>query len=338
MTAAAEGRVPSHDGSSSRAACLHEHVRARRDPPGARLHARLHSLPGARDGRWEARPLAPRARHPIQKRSHHRRQPGSAGSRGSVGHPSDRTPALLQPRARDRRGAGKDARGARALPGLLRRRLFEGPRALAGELLLEAQPGDRPGDHRRPQRPCARTVDGLSDRLVDGARLSGRVRPPRGSALHLDPPVRALLPGVLRLAQTAATAPPRPARAAVVLGVARVLQPRSHLRLHAAGVPAARLPARADAAARARGASPPPARLPGIAPAPPRSPDDGLGRPQPPDDGLGRPDGFGASPAHNPALAALRAHAHPVACPAPHRVCPSGCSCRRPGSPSAWSS
>ena len=46
-------------------------------------------------------------------------------------------------------------------------------------------------------------------------------------------------------------AAPRPARAAVVLGLAGVLQPRPHLRLGAARLPAAALPARADARAAA---------------------------------------------------------------------------------------
>ena len=63
----------------------------------------------------------------------------------------------------------------------------------------------------------------------------------------------------------------------------------------------------------------PPARPSAIAAGPPR----------PPEDGLGRPDGFGASPAHTPP--------HPRRCRV-RPVRPSGCSCRRRGSPSAWSS
>ena len=79
----------------------------------------------------------------------------------------------------------------------------------------------------------------------------GRVRPARQRALHLAAAVPAVRAAVLRLPPAVLAAAPRPARAAVVLGLARVLQPRAHLRLGAAHLPAAALPARAHARAAA---------------------------------------------------------------------------------------
>ena len=77
------------------------------------------------------------------------------------------------------------------IPRLLRRRVPEAPLPLAGQLLLqERQEGDRAGDHRRPLRARARTVDGLPGRVDDGARLHGRVRAPRQRAVHLAAAVR----------------------------------------------------------------------------------------------------------------------------------------------------
>jgi len=129
---------------------------------------------------------------------------------------------------------------------------------LAGELLLgEGREGDRPGDHRRRERSCARTVDRLPGRLDDGAWLPGRVRRARKRALRVDTSVPAVLRSLLRLAPPLRAAAPRPARVALVLGLARVLQPRTHLRLGAAHLPAAALPARADARAAAPAAGGP---------------------------------------------------------------------------------
>ena len=119
------------------------------------------------------------------------------------------------------------ARSAR-IPRLLRRRLPEGPVPLAGQLLLQGrQEGDRPGDHRRPHRAGARTVDRLPGRLDDGARLPGRVRPARQRALRLAAAVPAVPAAVLRLPPAVLAAAPRPARAALLLGLAGVLQPRA---------------------------------------------------------------------------------------------------------------
>ena len=89
-------------------------------------------------------------------------------------------------------------------------------------------------DHQRPVRPGARTVDRLSGRVDDGARLPRRVRQARQRAVHLAAAVRAVHAAVLQLPQAVLAAAPGPARAAVVLGLAGVLQPRAHLRVGAA--------------------------------------------------------------------------------------------------------
>ena len=91
-------------------------------------------------------------------------------------------------------GSPKGQRRARRIPGLLRRRIPEARLPLAGQLLLEGrQEGDRAGPDRRPVRAGARTVDGVPGRVDDGARLPGRVRPPRQRALCVAAAVRPLL-------------------------------------------------------------------------------------------------------------------------------------------------
>ena len=92
---------------------------------------------------------------------------------------------------------------------------------------------------------------GFQVAVDDGARLPRRVRPARERALHLAAAVRAVPAAVLQLPPAVLAAAPRPARAAVVLGLARVLQPRAHLRVGAAGLSAAAVPARAHARAAA---------------------------------------------------------------------------------------
>src|SRR6202040_3365843 len=113
-------------------------------------------------------------------------------------------------------------------------------------------------------RACARTVDGLPSGMDDGSRLPRRVRASRQRAVHLAAAVCALHPAVLQLPPALLAAAPRPARAAVVLGVAGVLQPRAHLPVGAARLSAAAVPARADARARA-----PSSPTPGVRPAAP---------------------------------------------------------------------
>src|SRR5205823_13473481 len=73
-------------------------------------------------------------------------------------------------------------------------------------------------------------------------------------AVCLAAAVRAVPTALLQLPPSLFAAAPGPARAAVVLGVAGLLQPRTHLRVRAARLPAAVVPARAHARAR------PPAR------------------------------------------------------------------------------
>ena len=108
-----------------------------------------------------------------------------------------------------------------------------------------------------------RTVDRLPGRVDDGARLSRRVRQARQRAVHLAAAVPPVHPAVLRLPPALLAAAPRPARAAVLLGLARLLQPRPHLRLGSARLPAAAVSAGAHARAapaRAGMGSPPTGR------------------------------------------------------------------------------
>ena len=56
----------------------------------------------------------------------------------------------------------------------------------------EAPARAAPGLRRRLHRQGHPGVDGLSGGLVDGPRLSGRVRPPRERLVHLDPAVPAV--------------------------------------------------------------------------------------------------------------------------------------------------
>src|SRR3954454_8935614 len=195
------------------------------------------------------RAAPPRARGPRRRRADalltRRLRVATGGlADGAVGGPSrgGRAP----------RGAAR-ARGA---PPDLRPRLLQEPREapLAG-LVLRGAGGPRPlegdlaGRGRRPQRPRARELDGLQGRLADGARLCGGVRADRRRAVDLAPAVRALRPPV-RPPALAAPAP-RPARAAGVLGLVRLLQRLADRRLGAARVSAPGLPAGPDARDRA---------------------------------------------------------------------------------------
>ena len=231
--------------------------RTRVDDGTRRSHTRVDDGATRRLGGLQlaARPDAAR---PRDEHGHHDLRipdPGRGFERAARG-PSP----VLQPGPRDRRPSAEDARAPRRIPGFIQRRLPEARVPLAGELLhARRQEGDRPGGDRRHVRPRARTVDGLPGGVVDGARLPGGVRTARQRPLHLAAPVRAVLPALLRLPPAAVAAAPRPARAAVVLGVARLLQPRRDLQIGAARLPAAAVPARAHAGAAA---PPPPAAAP----------------------------------------------------------------------------
>ena len=99
-----------------------------------------------------------------------------------------------------------------------------------------------------------RGVDGPAGRVGDGARQPRRVR--RQEAEQLSGVARVLrgLPArARRLAPAALAAHARPRRAAVVLGLAVVLQPRQHLRQRAARLSAARVPDRPRAVDRLHG-------------------------------------------------------------------------------------
>ena len=96
---------------------------------------------------------------------------------------------------------------------------------------------------RRRARARHRGLDRAAGRVEDGSRRRGRLRraadqqPPDLARLLRDLPARARRP------PPAAQPPePRPARAALVLGLALVLQPGRHLHERAARVPADGLP------------------------------------------------------------------------------------------------
>src|SRR5439155_9695061 len=95
--------------------------------------------------------------------------------------------------------------------------------------------------------PRARTVDRLPGCLDNGARLPGRVWQARERPLHLAAAVPAVRDPLHRPAQTVLPAAPRPARAALLLDLARLLQSRAHLRVGAAGISAAAVSAGAHA-------------------------------------------------------------------------------------------
>ena len=97
---------------------------------------------------------------------------GNADPGAGLEHAAGRAQAFGEQGSGDRGRASQDARRSREIPGLLRGGLPEVPVPLAGELLLAQRPeGDRAGDHRRPVRTGARTVDRLSGGVDDGARL-----------------------------------------------------------------------------------------------------------------------------------------------------------------------
>ena len=178
-----------------------------------------------------------------------RARPPGAQRRAAEGPPADR-----RPRRRARRPRREGAARAARVPGRDARGLPQGRRPLAGLLLRQdatrcAAQGDRAGARRRPPRARARGVDRLPGAVVDGARLSRRVRADRQRPVGLDPAGRAVRGAVP--APAVGDAPARPARAERVLGVAGVLQRRADRRVRPARLSAARVPARAHARDRA---------------------------------------------------------------------------------------
>ena len=165
---------------------------------------------------------------------------GDQGAPDRRRHPRGRR-ADRQPRAPDDRDRGQ------------RRR------ALAGRLQGRRRRGC-PGQGRRAHRGGHRGADRLPGRLADGARLRGPVRPRAQRPLRLDPAGADLPARPVRLPPACADRPPRPARPALVRDLAVLLQPRRDRGLGPARLPAARLPAGADAldrlARRRRGPAP----------------------------------------------------------------------------------
>ena len=129
-------------------------------------------------------------------------------------------------------------------PGDLRRPV----RGLGREGVVGAGGRDRDRPGRRHHRHRHRGLDGAAGGVAHGAGRPGRVRrqedqQPRGLARLLR-----RLPDRPRRPSPAAQPPqPRPARAAVVLRLALVLQPRPDLHQRAARLPGSRLPARTHA-------------------------------------------------------------------------------------------
>ncbi len=140
---------------------------------------------------------------------------------------------------------------------------------LARARLVGQGRGDRHRHCRRPHGPRRRGVDRPAGGVEDGARLRRGVRrqdAQRGRRLARV--LRGIPARARRLPPAVLAAQPRPARPAVLLDLAALLQRRRHLHERSARVPAARLPARAHGLDRfpgpARGGRP--AALAGLGP------------------------------------------------------------------------
>ena len=136
---------------------------------------------------------------------------------------------------------------------------------MAGQLVLDRQAPGRagPGLHRRCQRRGHPGLDRLPGRLVDGPGLPGRVRAPGQRVVRLAAAVRAVHRPVSAVAPDAGAdrrtpaarlvaRPPGSARAARLLGLARLLQPREDRDLDPDHLPVHAVPAGPHAAARVR--------------------------------------------------------------------------------------
>ena len=201
------------------------------------------STPLGRLGRPE--PRRPRRRGAGQSRQH---QPDRQGGAIRIARTDPKV-------AEERRRYGPLTRTAQAKPGTWQVDFYAG------------RDGSRAGGRRRRDRPGARVVDRLPDRLADGARLPGPVRPQAQRPLRLAAAGAIFLARALRLPPPAADRAPRPAGPAQLRDLGDLLQRRQHRRQRAARLSAARLSARADAldrlSRRRRRASPVGARSPG---------------------------------------------------------------------------
>ena len=97
-------------------------------------------------------------------------------------------------------------------------------------------------------------------RVAMARGYAGRLRAQAERAVRLDPAVRAVPGAVRRLPPAVPAAAPRPARAARLRRLARLLQPRRDRRVGAARLPRAALPAGAHAVDRASGRASAPSR------------------------------------------------------------------------------
>ena len=136
-----------------------------------------------------------------------------------------------------------------------------------GQRLVGHGGRDRDRVRRRQERHRHPGMDGAAGRLEDGPRLSGRLRRREDQQLSgLARLLRGLPARARRLAASALASQRRPARAAVVLGIALVLQPRQRLHGDAARLPAALLaPAALRLGRAARRAEPGRGRVAGLA-------------------------------------------------------------------------
>ncbi len=192
--------------------------------------------------------------HPARQDGH-RVLVGHAGADHRQEQAAGRLPADGQPRSCASPPAIR-APASRAAPppqgGPLR--VHQGAGPVAGQLVLahQAPDGAAAGLHHRLQRQGVPVVDGLSGRVVDGPRISGRVRAAGQRLVHLGAAVPAVHRPVHPVATPADAAASRPARAARLLGLAGLLQPRRDRPVGPPGLPVHAVPAGAPDAAGVR--------------------------------------------------------------------------------------
>ena len=132
-----------------------------------------------------------------------------------------------------------------------RRDLRQGTARLGGGGVVERRRPDRNRPRRRQHRGGDRGLDRPAGRMEDGARRRRRLRREADQQpADLARLLRDLPPRARRSPPSAQRPEPRPARAALVLGLALVLQPRRHLHERAARLSADALPPRADGLVR----------------------------------------------------------------------------------------